>query len=978
MNERARFWIIAAAVAAVIAVLTILVTGGRDTPAAPDEPAARVSESPPAPAAPAQPVLLGGAAPAQAPAVREIRKASSPPPQQRSALIAGWVVYEDGRPAPRVPITAHWTPLAAPTLRGMASPEFQTESGADGRFAFGRLDDGFYILAAYEGEWMATDFAPASDGRKVDVVLVLKAAAEISGRVLDAAGEPVPGAMVHALRSKQPTPIPPVSTGADGAFHLRVAPGAPVQLLAEAAGHPSVLTDEIEPGASGVDIVLTGGAALTGKTIDAGSGAPVGAVRMVLVATEMSERGVELRSGPDGAFRIDGLVPGTYALRVVDRNVVLPVPIDGLALLDGAESRVTVSVAPAGAIRGRVVNATRHAPAAGVVIEARRYDGLSSGEPRSYRAEPSDAEGAFVLTGLPEGVYELTAEPAGRLFGATPSRIRLITSQRIAETIVTMHEGMTITGRVETANGEPAPGAIVLVANAADRHRHVTADEDGAFEALGVIPMEETQVMAEWGAYRSEPAFVSFGPDGPGEVLLRLTAELTMPNLNRDEPSEPVGVRTVSANTIERPTGPFEIRGEVRNENGEPVAGAMVGAGGPEPAITDARGRFTLDSLAEGQHLVHASHPEWGTGSIEAAAGARGVVIALIPHDFRGRVVDASTGAPITRFSIGIPERRMGPARMTGETLWFDDSEGRFSFAPRRRNFVERAELAAGAEGYAEARVEAALGQEIVIGLERGRRVAGLVIDGENRPVAGAFVYENAPDRLDYQAVTDADGAFLLTSVGIDTRVITAQRPGFADGSAELPARGDVENLVIRLGAGTDLEVRVDSGPWPRESVVVYLLEHAGDLPTAGKPLDADGVCRFERVAAGPVTVRIVSSHEAVHAPNGRWNIEIPYEVRPQGPNQISAALPPFSATLDGAVTRDGEPVPDTDVRLIYHSASAFGEFSGRTDASGYYRFDLVPAGTARVTVEGSGIGLEAVLNAGAGTRMDIDLTPAP
>jgi hypothetical protein len=109
----------------------------------------------------------------------------------------------------------------------------------------------------------------------------------------------------------------------------------------------------------------------------------------------------------DGAFRIEGISPGTYDVEIRASGRVAQaksVTLESEQTLDLG----TVTLAPAGAIAGHI---TCPVPADAVVIAESR--GLPPAKGTGGMAFVDPQTGNYVLEGLPEGVYDLTIEAGG-------------------------------------------------------------------------------------------------------------------------------------------------------------------------------------------------------------------------------------------------------------------------------------------------------------------------------------------------------------------------------------------------------------------------------------------------------------------------------------------------------------------------------------------------------------------------------------
>lgn len=158
------------------------------------------------------------------------------------------------------------------------------------------------------------------------------------------------------------------------------------------------------------------GASVSGTVTTETDGAPVARARVVMRAAGSLARAV--LTDARGAFRVDGLPAGEYAVNVHRTGYALSHAVGGpgrgvTVRLGSGESREGLSlvVQRAGTIPGRLLDEDG-TPLAGAEVEALSLR-VGSGEPLAATASArTDDRGAFRLTGLPAGQYFVTARDA--------------------------------------------------------------------------------------------------------------------------------------------------------------------------------------------------------------------------------------------------------------------------------------------------------------------------------------------------------------------------------------------------------------------------------------------------------------------------------------------------------------------------------------------------------------------------------------
>lgn len=217
-----------------------------------------------------------------------------------------------------------------------------------GEFLFPRAPSGRVVLVAQPGVRLDLDLLP---GEVRELEVALHRAPVVGGRVLDAAGAPVPGARVIARTSEQPVCVwgqAQAECDAEGRYSLTLPAAATWRIDASANGVTSepvslaVACDE----RGTLDIVLSASDELSGVVLDATSGAPLEGASVSL-----------------GRSRATSAADGTFTLVRPDGDATWRVGRDGYVMLRQAfvpddaaprlllqpEARVDVSVvAPSG------------------------------------------------------------------------------------------------------------------------------------------------------------------------------------------------------------------------------------------------------------------------------------------------------------------------------------------------------------------------------------------------------------------------------------------------------------------------------------------------------------------------------------------------------------------------------------------------------------------------------------------------------
>lgn len=380
--------------------------------------------------------------------------------QQPGARIAGVVISDDGARKP----VRH----AIVTLAGGASETMIT--GDDGAFAFSNLSPGRYRLSASKpgfpespygtrpGRDIAVPIALAAGQQMTSMQLRLARGAVITGTVIGATGDPVPGVTVIAGRitaSLKSSGRALVGIGEsiadeDGVYRIYGLPEGDFVVTAWPAAskdpatiyaptsYPSTTSVGDAPLISvhagdehtNADITLRPSqrAAVTGVVIDA-DGRPAGGVRVLLSAADSGGISIadgdviSTRTGNDGTFAFAGVIAGGYTATVNDTRAwaKTDIRVDGrdvagvtLTLRPGTPPDASLdpsggSASSTSGARGALTDATG-APATDFIVVVFPAERAQWAELQAVtRVVPPDTNGEWAANGLPPGQYRVAA-----------------------------------------------------------------------------------------------------------------------------------------------------------------------------------------------------------------------------------------------------------------------------------------------------------------------------------------------------------------------------------------------------------------------------------------------------------------------------------------------------------------------------------------------------------------------------------------
>lgn len=779
--------------------------------------------------------------------------------------IAGRVVDPDGAPLEgarvrlKPPWTDRWTPHS--TWLGM-----DTATGGDGRFQLPSVaaGSGYRLRADLPG------YAPAevhpSPATADDLEIVLTPGGAVAGRLVDRAGEPVPGARARVIEAPESGGLSyhyvdgeiaadaEATAGADGRFTVRHLTAGRYELLAVHPDHATRRLPPIQvPEGETVDlgtIELAPGGRLAGRVVDPG-GAPVEGVSVTAGAARETDfeamlLGASRRSDFDGHFELTGLTL-EEPLRLTASHADYPaVELTGIEL--PLAEPLLIELRRGASLFGRVLG-PHDQPIEGARVWAEVRVPIDGGSRSAGSGHAvTGADGGFEIEGLGAGALRLTARaegyPAGEVGGLTIGE-----DGDVGPIEIRLAAGAEVSGRVRAPDGSPAPGTRVSI------HTGRTPAEVGV-DRPSLLARPEEAVP---------PSDASALSDARGEFVARgvalgpATIEAEHERLG-DAAAELV-VRP-GANSIELI---LDRRGRIEGRvvaGAGPVAGAMVEltVSGPSSfswrfAPTDAEGRFLFRWLTAGDYRLDASAPGLlldGPPVTVTLADAPGPLVELI----------LTAGEEIAGRLLGVPEAELLRVRISAHS---NDVPRSWSASPGPDGHYRLTGLEPGrwtVSAYAETgrsargEVEVAAGggpYRLDLDLGGGLTLTGSVrVDGE--PLAGAAVAITGAGGgvpLGAHVETAFDGTFRAEGLEPGDYRIVVGSGGSTLGRRELTLSGDGEiHLDLPAAALSGRVVDAEGAPVAEASVLVQLAGQPGLEGISGMAsTDAAGRFALSRLA---------------------------------------------------------------------------------------------------------------------------------
>ncbi len=448
---------------------------------------------------------------------------------------------------------------------------------------------------------------------------------------------------------------------------------------------------------------------------------------------------------------------------------------------------------------------------------------------RSWRPwAVTDATGAFTLPPLASGNGTVEA----RHDGMPPATSRLLELEAGSDQSVelTLNPGTTLRIRVLDPHGEPVVGASVGV--------HPAPPKPGRQRMVFRFGDDDNEPPPLASATTGEDGRASLSAVPVGRLTVRVERSgFVTANLDPIE----VPLEGIDLGDVELEQG-VTVRGTTVDDRGRPVGDAEVALERSATTMlftsktrSDASGRFEISDLAgEGEVYLQAR----GDGYVPLAP----VKVEMPPEDevdvpmtrervLEGEVVVSGTRRPVAGAELSITKQRevsvggsmqMSMAVSLGGTR--SDAQGAFripGLAPGGYS------LTAEAAGYRTAELAVTVPEtgdpsHLVVEMERGHTVDGIVITADGQPAAGAEVRAHSAVREGFEHLvggapstqTGADGRFRLEGLAPGSYTLLVS----AGGSRLLtvPFPGEAISVRLRTTGHLMIEAPVEAGasPW--------------------------------------------------------------------------------------------------------------------------------------------------------------------
>jgi len=894
-----------------------------------------------------------------------------------------------------------------------ATPIAQATTGAGGAFSL-TVPEGSRLLVVAE----AKGHARSSLGRPIALPedrdlgrFDLPKGRALSGKVVDASGKPVSGAMVMAYVERDPrrlgggasfvrgmiapgpAPFPSLATtGSDGQFAFESLPERAVTLRAIAPGMASALMKDVRFSSS-VLLRLEEGHPVAGRVLAPdGKAAAVGA--WVLAGDDGWDGAV--KSEADGSFKMDHVRSGSVSL-----VASLPTPLAepsparstwapsaplNVALPASSKTPPPVlRLRPGGIVRARLIDAESREP----VTAAALY--LDAPAETAPRPATTGKGGDAIFTGVPAGRIEMRADADGYL-DEQIHPFSLVAGQT-KEISLALHPAASLDGTVRDASGRPVAGATVSISGPPPMAISlpipiyfpigvdpVATDSQGRF-ALAPLParaaLKVSVASKDFAPWEMAGIKLRPGEKRAGmEVLLKDGETISGRVLDAD--GQPVAAASVVAS--HKPEGGpagmvMRFGGSGSGRGGGSHGGRMGPQQGEDlPAVvTKKDGTFHVHGATAGIWSVDVEAEGFAPKSLgglklEETGGLDVGDVTLEPGAAVNGIVLGPNGEPV-------PYAR---CRVTKDFSVLADMKaaGDGTFGSRSLPTGETVSLAVDADGYASVEKPGLTTpiENLVISLTPASRVSGRVVDKEtgkpvtdfsiavsrSRGMGGGAMRMNMMVAGPETPFHTEDGTFLVEDVDPGKVSMAARAAGYRDATlseVEVPEGKDLDGLTFSMEHAASVSGTItDASGRPIAGASVSKKENSGGgfgmrvaIGAGGATSDGDGRFVLDGLDRGPMTI------EATHPDyeSGTVDVDTTRDVENLKINLSRGG------SLSGTVAHaeDGTPVDGATVTAAAVGGNPFtGSRSATTGPDGAFTIEALSSGRYTVRAEAAGL----------------------
>jgi hypothetical protein len=804
-----------------------------------------------------------------------------------------------------------------------------TTTNTSGAYTLSGVPAGTYtvtaILAGYTTQTKSS--VVVTNGTTTTANFTMPATSGISGTVLDTENpaQPVTTATVAYTGADGSGSTTSVNA-TTGAYTLSGVPAGTYTITAAATGYSPAMTNSVTVTSgvvnSGQNFVLAANTGISGTVFDTQSPAQPIVGASVTYSVANGGHG-STTSGAGGLYSFPGVPPGTYGVSASAANFATGTD-PAVLVIAGHSATANLNLVAGSGIGGTVFDS--QIPPQPIVGASVTYTG-----PNGQGATTSGAGGTYVLTGVPVGIYTVSASatnfapgtdrPVGVTAGSTaPASFNLIANSGINGTVFdSQSPAHAIVGASVTYTGTNGNGTT-------------TSDSAGAYSFAGVP-------VGTYGVTSSAPNFAS----GTDSVVV--TAG--------NSPAATFNLNATSG-----------ISGAVTDAaSGLPIPGAAVdyeGATGSGATSTDANGKYTLSGVPPGIYTVTVSATGYAMQTSSPVTVVTGAIttstsFALIATTgtISGTALDTQTpGEPVATATVSYS----GP-NGTGSTTSINVLTGVYSLPEVPAGTYTITSTAAGYTTQMSSGIVVTAGAiitDVDFQMPATSGISGTVLDTQHPAlgVAAAVVsYAGQNGSGSTTSINPSTGGFTLAGVPAGTYTVTAVAAGYTTQtiSAVTVSVGATASVTLTMPAtgvlsGTLVDTQTSAQP-----VVGATVQYAGTSGN-GSITTSAGDYTFNGVPPGTYTLSVIAPGYAAPLPQ---TATVTADVATPS---VGFAMPANSA-ITGTVSDTEKPVqPAGGASVSYIGAgSTTGGGTIATNTNGTYTLSGVPPGTYSVSVADNG-----------------------
>jgi hypothetical protein len=651
----------------------------------------------------------------------------------------------------------------------------------------------------------------------------------------------------------------PVCTESDAAGNYVIAQLGPhlYQVSASARGFLPAVVGEGRPldlrkkDLEGQDLALeAGGFEVAGVVTDATGGVIAGAsVTAMLGGTYYTAR----QHGMQSTISDQN---GAFTLFVTGGEVGLVGDADGYAqggtTVHAPAHEVRLQLTPESRISGVVVLHPEGTPVAGVRVRARSP--TCEGKPGT-----SDGDGAFTVSSLRPGIYELEASGPGFLTQNAGS-VLVDLNEHVDDVKVVVTRGVRVTGTIRVGEAPCEAGTAYLMSASMPKPLITYTTRPGEVEFEAVPPGHYQTVASCEGYEETAPFMVDVEDEDVSDVDWKVEAGNLVTLHSRTAEGKPV------------PLAWLEL---VRN--GDKASAAAGTASEPRIIQSDQQGDAQLRGVPEGSYSIRGIDVEKPL-AVTVGKGNNDFTVTLKALGAIQVVVKDRNGQPNDEVMLSAePRDRAGRRAEFGVKR----GAGRYYIGPlvageymvEVRDRVNPSERAGGPQEWTTVRS----GEEPVVQLSYGGfrgQIAGKVVDGEGNPRPDAWVaatpvaerhdsYQEMLPSDGYRVLTDGQGHFTLERLKEDGTFTVAASHSLG-GEARVSGVKVGQELTITLRSPGRIagKVLATEGKVPRHFQIVVQNKESGQQLWQRFAPDAEGRWSLDHVAPGNIEI-------SAHSPEG-------------------------------------------------------------------------------------------------------------